>query len=68
MVMVRQSVMVAMPISMHITAITATDATLTASRKAAKSVELRTFFTRGFSRATNKKEGMKIPRVATSAP
>ena len=65
---VRQSVMLSWPMEKQIEIIMATDATFTASRNAEKRVELRIFFTSGFSTATKINDGRKIPMVETIAP
>jgi len=65
---VLQSVMLSFPISKQMTVIRATDATFTASKKEENIFDDLNFFTSGFSNATNKKEGRKIPIVETTAP
>lgn len=65
---VRQSVMVSLPIVKQTEIIIATEATFTASKNAENKVEFRIFFTSGLSKATNTNEGKKIPIVETSAP
>jgi len=65
---VRQSEMLSLPIVMQIAAIMATDATLTASKKADNAFELRIFLTKGLSNATNTNEGRKIAIVEITAP
>ena len=66
--MVRQSVIVSLAIEKQMEAMMATDATLTASKKAENSTELRIFFTNGFNKATNRNAGTKIATVETTAP
>lgn len=66
--MVRQSVIVLAPIWIQTDTIIATEATFTASKKVLNVTEFRNFFTKGFSKATKKKEGKKIAIVDTRAP
>lgn len=66
--MVRQSIMVSFPISIHIEIMIAIDATFTASKKTAKTVEFRIFLTNGFNNATKMNEGKKMAIVEINAP
>ena len=59
-VIVRQSVMVSLPIEKQTETIIATDATFTASRNAENSFEFRIFFTSGLSKATKMNEGNRV--------
>src|SRR5690606_21308836 len=68
MVIVRQSVIVSLLITKHTDAIIATDATLTASKKADNPLELRILFIKGLSSATNTNEGRNIATVEINAP
>ena len=65
---VRQSVMVSLPMEKQTETIIATDATFTASRNAEKSFEFLIFLTNGLSKATNTNDGRNIPIVETIAP
>ena len=65
---VLQSVMVSLPIEKQTEMMMATDATLTASKKEENNLEFRIFLTKGFSKATNTKDGRKIPIVEMMAP
>lgn len=65
---VRQSVMVSLPIAKQTAIIMATEATFTASKNAEKPTEFRIRFINGLSRATNTNEGRKIPTVEMTAP
>src|SRR5665213_470344 len=65
---VRQSEMETLPIAKQIPKIIATDAIFTASRNDENIFEFLIFLAKGFNNAINKKEGKKIPRVATDAP
>ena len=67
-VIVRQSVMVSLPMEKHTETMMATDATFTASKKVENDLEFRIFLTKGFSKATNTNEGRKIPIVEMIAP
>jgi len=67
-VIVRQSVMVSLPIEKQTETIIATEATFTVSRNAENNFEFRIFFTSGLSNATNTNDGRKIPIVETIAP
>ncbi|MNL74971.1 hypothetical protein D3C87_2006920 [compost metagenome] len=65
---VRQSVIVSFPIAKQTEIMMATEATLTASKKIENIFEFLIFLTKGLSKATNTKEGRKIPIVETIAP
>ncbi|MNR59373.1 hypothetical protein D3C85_1806200 [compost metagenome] len=60
--------MVSLPIWIQIEIIIATEDTFTASKNTEKEVELRSFLTNGFNKATNTKEGKKIAKVEIIAP
>jgi len=58
----------ALPISRHTAKIIATETMFTVSKKADMILDLRSLSIYGFSTATNKNEGRKIPIVAAIAP
>ena len=68
MVMLRQSVMVSLPIVKHTAAIIDTDATFTASKKSDSPLEFRNFLINGLSSATKTNEGRKMAMVEIIAP
>ena len=65
---VRQSIIVSIPISKQILIIIAIEATFTASKKVENNFEFLIFFTKGFKRATKIKEGKNIAIVEMNAP
>lgn len=67
-VIVRQSVMASLPIVKQTEAMIATEATLTASRKADKLLYLRILFISGLSNATKINDGRNMAIVISMAP
>lgn len=65
---VRQSVMVSLPIVKQIETISATEAMFTASKNEENSFELRNNFTSGLNTATNTKDGRNTAKVEITAP
>ena len=68
MIIVLQSNNVSLLISTTMARMIAMETTFTASKKALMIFDVRSFGIHGLRRATNKKEGRKIPMVAAIAP
>ena len=66
--MVRQSVITSFPMVKQTETISATEAMLTASKKAENNLELRINLKKGFKSATNTKDGRKTATVVIRAP